>query len=66
MSPALLAEKVTAGNSVRRWRLAQLQRAGYPPLDALVLSRRDDIDLHLAIELIAHGCPPTTAMRILI
>ena len=66
MSPAPLAEKVTAGDPVRRWRLAQLRRAGYPPLDALVLSRRDDIELHLAVKLISRGCPPKTALRILI
>ena len=66
MSPAQLAEKVTAGDPVRRWRLAQLRRAGYPPLDALVLSRRDDIDVHVAIELLLHGCPRETALQILI
>lgn len=66
MSPALLAEKVTAGDPVRRWRSEQLQQAGYAPWDALVLSGRSDVDLHLAIELISRGCPPLTALQILI
>jgi hypothetical protein len=66
MSPTQLARKVTEQDPVRSWRLEALIRAGYTPADALVLSRRDDIDLHDAIALVARGCPPRTAVRILI
>jgi len=59
------AEKVTAGDAVRRWRLEALVRAGYEPWDALILSRRPDIDLHAATDLVKHGCPSRTAVRIL-
>ncbi|MES1246287.1 MAG: hypothetical protein ABUS54_01275 [Actinomycetota bacterium] len=51
---------------VVRWRLAQLVRAGYDPCDAVVLSKRDDVDLHVATRLLASGCPPETALRILV
>jgi len=66
MSAATLAEKVTAGNAVRRWRLHELIRAGYNPCDALVLSGQPGIDLHVAIDLLRGGCPPHTAVRILL
>jgi hypothetical protein len=66
MSPTVLAGKVTEGDPVRRWRSDMLQAAGYPPWDALVLSRRSDIDLHGAINLLQRGCPLRTALRILI
>ncbi len=66
MTPLELAEAVTAADPVRHWRVEALIQAGYPPCDALVLSRRADVDLHLAIELLERGCPPETAVRILI
>jgi hypothetical protein len=66
MSTATLAQNVTAGDPVRRWRLQRLVRAGYEPGDALVLSGQPEIDLHLAIDLVKRGCPPRTAVRILL
>ena len=66
MTPADLAERVTESDHVRHWRLEELERAGYTPLDALILSGRGDIDLHLAVELLEQGCPLETAMRILL
>lgn len=66
MTPTELAETVTTSDPVRHWRLEALIRAGYSPSDALVLSRRADIDLHTAVALLERGCPPETAMRILI
>jgi len=66
MSVATLAEKVTAGDAVRRWRLQELVRAGYEPCDALVLSGQPQLDLHVAIDLVKRGCPPRTAVRILL
>ena len=65
MTPAALAERITETDPIRQWRLRELERAGYPPSDALVLSRRADVDLHGAIALLAAGCPVVTALRIL-
>ena len=66
MTPATLARKVTEHDSVRQWRLAELVRAGYDVTDALVLSGRRDVDLHTAKQLLQAGCPPATALRILL
>lgn len=66
MTPTALARKIVGDDSVRSWRLAELVRAGYPPMDALVLSGRSDVDLQLARRLLENGCPPETAVRILL
>ena len=34
--------------------------------DPIILSRRDDVDLHLAVELLEHGRPPDVGVRILL
>jgi hypothetical protein len=47
------------------WRLATLSEAGYPDEAAAMLASRSDIDLHQATDLLVHGCPPETALRIL-
>lgn len=51
---------------VEHWRAEELVRAGFDPSDAIALAARHDIDLHLAVELIQHGCPYETAIEILI
>lgn len=51
---------------VARWRAEALERAGYSPEGAAELASRADIDLHLAVELVEKGCPPETALRILL
>ena len=61
-----LATKVIGRDPVRRWRFEQLERAGYPIGDALVLSGRSDVDLHQAIRLLDDRCPVSAALRILI
>lgn len=66
MTPAALVDKVVKSDPVRRWRVEELERAGYHPYDALVLSRRPDVDLHAAVKLVRDGCPPRTALRILL
>lgn len=66
MTTAALVEKVADADSVRRWRLQALLRAGYTPADALVLSGEEAIDLHQAVDLVRRGCPPRTAARILL
>ena len=51
---------------VLRWRLNQLVQAGYSPTDATEIAVRVDIDLHDALALVQRGCPPHTALRILV
>ena len=48
------------------WRLGALGRAGYGNEAAMWLALRSDVDLHLAVDLLARGCPPETAVRILL
>jgi hypothetical protein len=48
------------------WRRAELERAGYAEPAARKLAERLDIDLHRATELLGSGCPPETALRILL
>ena len=50
---------------VERWRTSELMRVGFPGDDAVALAVRTDVDLHDAIELVQHGCPPELAIRIL-
>jgi hypothetical protein len=50
---------------VFQWRFEQLQRAGYPASEALLLAAVRDVDLRLAARLLDQGCPPATAARIL-
>ena len=47
------------------WRLEQLERAGYTGARAKELAARDDVDLHVACDMLAQGCPETTAFAIL-
>lgn len=51
---------------VFEWRFEELARAGYADEVALVLALDRDVDLHLALELLARGCAPETAVRILL
>jgi hypothetical protein len=51
---------------VERWRAEALERAGYAPAAAAELAARLDVDLHRAIKLVEDGCPPETALRILL
>jgi hypothetical protein len=53
-------------DSVRCWRLEELIRAGYSPHEALALSGEPEVDLHLAVRLLAKGCSTETALRILL
>ena len=56
----------TESERIERWRVEELERAGYSHGDAVELASRSYIDLHLAVELIERGCPPETATRILL
>jgi len=51
---------------IERWRAEELERAGYTPSEAAELASRIDVDLHLAVGLLERGCPPETALRILL
>ena len=53
-------------DSVVRWRFNELVRAGYSWGSALRLAKARDVDLHAAARLIDAGCPPETALRILL
>ncbi len=56
----------TERDQVERWRAGELERAGFDVSLARKLAARFDIDLHVAVELIANGCPPELAARILL
>jgi hypothetical protein len=47
------------------WRLEQLTRAGYSPMNADALADDDTVDLHRACDLLLRGCPEHTAVAIL-
>ena len=53
-------------DSVVRWRMLVLLRAGYLWNDAVELATTTNVDLHLAVELIERGCASETARRILL
>ena len=51
---------------VVEWRFSQLTRSGFAAEDAIRLATRLDVDLHQAADLVARGCPPSLALRILL
>jgi hypothetical protein len=51
---------------VERWRADELMRAGFDPAAAVEIAASLEIDLHAAIALLEHGCPPELAVRILL
>jgi hypothetical protein len=56
----------TESERIERWRVEELARAGYDADDAVELAGRSYVDLHLAVQLLERGCPPATALRILL
>jgi hypothetical protein len=52
--------------AVFEWRFSQLARSGYDLGEALTLAANEHVDLHRAADLIAGGCPPSLALRILL
>ena len=48
-----------------RWRLDQLVRAGYDESRAQELAASGEVNLHVACDLLARGCPEATAFAIL-
>ena len=53
-------------DKIEGWRRERLEAAGYPAAAARELAARHEIDLHRAVELVARGCPPDVALRILL
>jgi hypothetical protein len=66
MAAADLEVRQTEIERIERWRADELERAGYPPRDALKLAQRHDVDLHTAVDLIRSGCAPELALAILL
>jgi hypothetical protein len=52
--------------AILRWRFEELVRGGYDVGSALVLASHVEVDLHHAVDLTQRGCPPGTALRILL
>lgn len=52
--------------AVLEWRIETLRRAGFDAESSFDLAFNTDVDLHSAVGLIERGCPPATAVRILL
>lgn len=50
---------------VLSWRYGVLREAGYDGDHAFILARAP-VDVHVAADLLARGCPPRTALEILL
>ena len=66
MAPEVVTEESTHETRVLGWRLEELERAGYDRAAAWDVAERMEIDLHRAVALRRAGCPPETALRILL
>ncbi len=66
MAAVDLLTRETEAERVLRWRLDELERAGYDRATAWELAERMDVDLHVAVSIARGGCPPATALRILL
>jgi hypothetical protein len=65
-SPTLIECDAGESQQVFCWRLDVLERAGYPTDAAGLLATCTHVDLHVATDLRHRGCPPETALRILL
>jgi hypothetical protein len=55
-----------APDAVVEWRFDELERAGFDAVWALALALATEVELGSARELLARGCPPATAVQILL
>jgi hypothetical protein len=62
----ITVDRATEAERVVDWRRQELERAGYDSVAATRIAERTDVDLHLAVDLLRQGCPPETALEILI
>jgi hypothetical protein len=53
-------------DQVVAWRAEQLELAGYGAAAAAELAARQDVDLHIAAELLSSGCAAELALKILL
>jgi len=65
MTAAQIQITETEAERVQRWRIEELERAGYDTQSASELAARNDVDLHRAVELIENGCSVELALEIL-
>jgi hypothetical protein len=66
MITAELTKTRVSDEEVVAWRVEQLVRAGSDPFCAVILAKRGHVDLHEAVDLLERGCPPKTAVEILL
>ncbi len=66
MASELITQATADEARVLGWRLEELERAGYDRAAAWDVAERTEIDLHLAVGIRRAGCPPDTALRILL
>jgi hypothetical protein len=66
MTVKQLEQSGRTAEAVIAWRFEQLREVGYDRPAARLLSRRVDIDLHLAVDLLRDGCSQELALRILL
>jgi hypothetical protein len=59
-------ERPSEDERVIAWRREQLEKAGFSPTDADLLASAPHVDLRAALALLAKGCPPRTALDILL
>jgi hypothetical protein len=62
---ATIEHEETEADRVAAWRFEVLVRTGYTPAQARKLAAEPDVDLRFAERLLADGCPPDVAARIL-
>ena len=62
----LISQDEGEQTAVLEWRFLQLAKSGYGTEDAIALATHTDVDLHHAAYLVARGCPPALALRILL
>jgi hypothetical protein len=62
----MIAAHATELTVVERWRIDELERAGYDIEAASTLALRLDIDLHRAVDLLHRGCSQELALQILL
>jgi hypothetical protein len=56
----------TEAMCILAWRFHELIEGGYEVEDALTLAVATEVDVHRASDLLQRGCPPRTALRILL